>query len=306
MKSLQDLLQFLLRHDNVAVFGNLGRNPQVVYDMLAADPQLHVVIQSHYYFSVGSLDNRIRMITTADIPPDPIDLLVVLEPAPYKRLVKPPQAARWVVFTSHFTYHSSPDVVWTYVSYFHHANVSDLMRHTQHLLKLQGTSIQTHNVHDVPVNAVHTLVVPRHSEVALSAPDTFVLVNLTELTSPHVMSLAFWDAFDYMLAHKDFVQGWLICFPLKKGRVAFEQFIQHCLDALFCKTFEHGNVTAMSQILTLVPYYKSGSIDRTFQVPVYDLLGVEYIAPRDPVDACKAATVYNLEHWAGHLYRIKK
>ncbi|KAG8173821.1 hypothetical protein JTE90_016310 [Oedothorax gibbosus] len=306
MNNLQDLLQFILRHDGVAVFGNLGRNPQVVYDMLAADSQLQVVIRSNYYIAVGSVDNRIRMITSGDIPPDPIDLYVVLEPDPYKLVEKPRQAARWVVFTSHFTYQSRPETVWTYVSYFHGINVSDMMRNTQHLLKLQENSIQTHNVQNVPVNSINKLIVPRQTDDTLSAPDTFVIINLIHFSNPHLMSLAFWDAFDYMLAHKDFVKGWLICFPLKNGRHAFEQFIQNCLDALFCKTFEHGNVTSMTQILTLIPYYKSGSIDQTFNVPISQFIGAEYIAPQDPIDTCKAATMYNLEHWVGNLYRIKK
>lgn len=306
MNTLQDLLQFLLRHDNVVVFGNLGRNPQVVYNMLAADPHLHVVIQSQFYVSGSSADNRIRMITNADIPPDPIDLFVVMEPEPYKLLQKPPQAARWVVFTSHLTFTSRPETVWTHVCYFHSSNLSEMCRNTQRLLQLQGASFQTANVHDVRVNAVNTLVVPRQTDATLSEPNTFVIVNLTQYTHPFIMSLAFWDSFDYMLKHVDFIQGWRICFPLKYGRAAFEQFIQTCLDTLFCKKIEHGNVKSLNQILTLLPYYKSGCVDRTFNVPKSRFLGAEYIAPVDSIDICKAATMYNLEHWVGNMYRIKK
>lgn len=305
MQSLQELLQFLLRHDNVVVFGNLGRNQQVVYNMLLADPQLQVVIQTRFYFPINSPDGRIRIINNNDIPPDPIDLFVVLEPEPYALLQKPPQAARWVVFTSHLTFNSRPDTVWTHVCYFHSPNLSEMCRNTQRLLQLQDTSFQTANVNDVRVNAVHKLVLPRTTDATLSEPNTFVIVNLTQYTNPFIMSLVFWDAFDYMLQHVDFVQGWRICFPLKLGRAAFEQFIQTCLDTLFCKKFEHGNVKSLNQILTLLPYYRSGCIDQTFNVPKSRFLGAEFIAPVNPEDTCKAATMYNLEHWAGNVYRIK-
>ncbi|KAG8171044.1 hypothetical protein JTE90_022621 [Oedothorax gibbosus] len=305
MNSLQDLLHFILRHDNVVVFGNLGRNPQVVYKMLHADPHLQVVVQSQFYFSGSSPDNRIRMVTHGDIPPDPIDLFVVLEPEPYKLLQKPHQAVRWVVFTSHLTFKSRPETVWTHVCYFHSFNLTEMCRNTQRLLQLQDTSFQTANVNDVRVNAVNTVVVPRQKDTALSEPNTFVIVDLTQYTHPFTMSLAFWDSFDYMLKHVDFIQGWRICFPLKFGRAAFEQFIQTCLDTLFCKRFEHGNVTSLNHILTLLPYYKSGCIDQTFNVPKRRFLGAEIIAPINPDDICKAATMHNLEHWAGNVYRIK-
>ncbi|GFX53098.1 uncharacterized protein TNCV_3285611 [Trichonephila clavipes] len=303
MNSIQDLLQIILRHDYVVVFGNLGRYPRVLFDAFLADSQLNVAIYSPYYLCSSTPDERIRVVKSSKV--QPCDLYVVLEPPPYQLLEKPAQATRMVVFTSHFTYKTHPENVWTFVSFFHTLNVTELARNTQELLSLQDHSIQTPSIHQVQVDAVHKVTLSGRADGALDNPNTYVLINLSGYSSPFHMFLAIWDSFDYMLTNKNFVKKWMICFPHSGGRKAFDQFLQNCLDNLFCKKFEHGNVTSIGNILSLMPFYKSGCIHQTFSIPKGRILGVEYVAPITLTDACKAATMYNLEHWVGNVYRIK-
>ncbi|GFT71245.1 uncharacterized protein NPIL_552051 [Nephila pilipes] len=236
MNSVQDLLQFILRHDYVVVFGNLGRYPRVLFEALAADNQLNVAIQSQYYLCPSTPDERIRVVKPNHV--QPCDLFVVLEPTPYQLLEKPAQATRMVVFTSHFTYNTRPENVWTFVSFFHTLNVTEMSRHTQELLSRQDHSIQTSSISQVHVDAVHTVTLYGRGDGTLITPDTYVLIDLTKYSSPFHMFLAVWDSFDYMLSNKNFIKGWMICFPQKNGRQAFDQFIQNCLDKLFCKTLK--------------------------------------------------------------------
>ncbi|GBN19748.1 hypothetical protein AVEN_261818-1 [Araneus ventricosus] len=306
MNTLPDLIQFILRHDHVIVFGNLGRYPKILFDVLASDPQLNVTIVSPYYLCESTPDNRIRVVNPKQSV-DSCDLHVVMEPTPYQLVEKPPKAARMAVFTSHFTYNSGPETVWTNVCYFHTdtPDVMDRVKCTQDLLKLQDHSIQTQNVNQVFVEAMHRLIIRGRKDSPIDTSDTYVLVDLTQYKTPFVMYLAFLDAFDYMIDNTDRVSRWVVCFQPKDGRKAFDQFTQNCLDKLFCKRIEHGNVTDMGKILALLPFYKSGSIDRTFPIPTFRFLDTEYVSPSTPSEACKAATMYNLDHWVGNIYRIK-
>jgi hypothetical protein len=301
MKDLLDLLHFLVCHDNVIVYGNLGRNPATVFEMLSSDPHLNAVIRSLHYPCPSTSDNRIRACHKVDL----CDMFVLLEPGYDELVEKPPQATRWVIFTSHLTFKGRPETVWTRVCYFHAHHVGNLARDTQYLLKLQKPSLETNQVQRIKTDALHRIIVTGASEKPLTTPHTFVVIDLTLYFDTLKMSLALWDAFDYMLSYKDVVQGWLICFP-SSGRNAFEQFIQHCMDRLFCTTFEHGNVISMKQIATLIPYYTSGCIEETFQVTKCHLYSIPYIAPTLSADVCKAATQYNLEHWGKNVYRIKQ
>lgn len=296
MNTLDDLLRFILRHDHVIVFGNLGRYPKLVFDALVADPQLEVVISSPYYACPSG--GRIHAQETNTLI-DSCDLFISMEPVPYQMIEKPPKAARMVVFTSHFNFMTRPESVWSFVSYFHDP------QDVQSLLKIQDVSIQTRSLLHVQVDAVHKVSVQGKSEVGVEHPDTYVLIDLTPYSHPFTMYLAFWDAFDFMQTHKDFIRGWRICFPEKQGKTAFYQFAQSTLDQLLCHPFHHGNVTDVRKIVSMLPYYTSGSIEKEFNVSKAKFMDVEYIAPSDPLDICKASTYYNLEHWVDNIYRIK-
>jgi len=270
--------------------------------MLCSDPQLNVVIRSRHYPCPSTSDNRIRV---GNDSVDACDIFVLLEPGYDELVTKPPQATRWVIFTSHLTFKGRLETVWTRVCYFHAHHVGNLARDTQHLLKLQKPSLETKNIQRLKMNTVHRITLSGKSDTPLTTPHTFVVIDLTMHFDTLKMSLALWDAFDYMLSHKNFIEGWLIVFP-SSGRQSFEQLIQHCMDRLFCATFEYGNVTSMKQIVTLIPYYTLGCIEETFDVSKRYLYNIPYIAPILPVDACKAAIQHNLEHWAKNIYRIKK
>lgn len=304
MDTIEDLFRFILRHDHVVVFGNLGRYPQKVFNALSLDPQLNVAIQSAYYDCPSSPDGRIRVITPNQGLDTFCDLMVVLEPLPDQILEKPPKASRLVVFTSHFNCSRNLETVWTLVSFFHCESPPLLIRHTQELLKLQDKSIQTQDIQRVQPNAVNSLTIQGKTQQTL-ASESYVLIDLTRYTQPLTMYLAFWDAFDYMLQNKSLVQRWCIAFPQSRGMMAFEQVWQNCLDLLYCKTIENGNVTELRNILGLLPFYKSGSIDKEFNVPTASFMGVEYLALSKPEDVCKAASKHNLEYWVGSIYRLK-
>lgn len=303
MNTLDELFRFILKHDHVVVFGNLGRHPNVIFDQLVSDPQLNVIVQSYLYNVPSTPDNRIR-----SNPPnqnESCDLMVIVEPIPNEPLKKPPNAARLVVFTSHLNFSKTLETVWTFVSYFHTPSLQLQAAHTQELLKAQDTSVQVKDMNQVHVDSINTLVIQGQSEQPVSLPNTYVLVDLTRYSHALTMYLAFLDAFDFMLVNKNYIEKWMICFPQQRGRQAFDQFVQYCLDEFHCKDFQNGNVTDKGTILSLLPYYKSGSIDLNFTIPISKVLGVEYISPVTQEDVCKAATKYNLEHWVGNIYRIR-
>ncbi|GFV91952.1 uncharacterized protein TNCV_2729181 [Trichonephila clavipes] len=76
MNSIQDLLQFILRHDYVVVFGNLGRYPRVLLMHSFADSQQNVWPFTPYYLCSSTPDERIRVVKPSKV--QPCDLYVVL------------------------------------------------------------------------------------------------------------------------------------------------------------------------------------------------------------------------------------
>jgi hypothetical protein len=288
------------------VFGNLGRNPDVLYKCLESIPQLDVAVVSPHYLFPASPDNRIRVIRPNDQNSDRCDLLVVIEPTPFQRIEKPSTASRLVVFTSHFSFSTRQESLFTYVSFHHTGTTLDATRrHTKQLQNIQDGSIQTRNPNTIQVDAINVIFVKGRMDGIIDRPETYVIVDLSFHSTAFGMYLSFLDAFDFMLDNVDNIKGWLICFPEKHGRRAFDQFTQNCLDRLFCKTFENGNVTQLNNLLPLVPFYRSGTIDRTFQINKSSFGRVEYVAPKNTIDACKAIVMYNLQHWVGPVYRIK-
>lgn len=307
MNTLTDLFQFILRHDQVVVFGNLGRNPKIISEFLASDPGINVAVLSQFYLFDSTEDNRIRVVNPNQ-PLDFCDLYIIVEPTPYELVEKPPKATRMVIFTSHFAYNTRPETVWTNVCYFHTdtSSISDAVKYTQDLLKSQDHSIQTQNVNLISVEATNKLIISGQPDTPfIETSDTYVIIDLTRFETPFIMYLAFLNAFDFLVANKNSVKRWVMCFNQKTGRKGFDQFTQYCLDKLFCKRIEHGNVTEIGKILALLPFYKSGSIDRAFTIPKSRFGDVDYISPSTPLETCKAATMFNLDHWVGNIYRIK-
>lgn len=305
MESADDLVQFIFRNEYTIVFGNLGRYPQQLYNALEKVPQLQIAIQSPFIIYPFSSDNRIRVVNPNQ-PLKQCDLLVVIEPAPQHKVVKPPNASRIVVFTSHLNFKTCPSTIWTHITYIYASNLQLLARDTKHLLSIQDGSIQTRDVNQVKLDTVHNLILRGRTNKPVTQPETYILIDLVNDSSAFEMFLRFWESFDYMLANVKSIKGWAICFPQKNGRRSFEQFAQNCLDTLFCRKMEYGNVKTLSHLLALVPFYRSGCIDRNFDIPTSLFGDVRYVSVKSPQEACQAATKYDLEHWVGPLYRIKE
>lgn len=285
MQTIQDLFNFILHHDRCLVFGNLGRYPHFIFEMLATVPLLRVVIVSNRC-TVSSTENRIRVQLPTD-PVDRCDLLIYLEPASLQLVDRHPSASRVVVFASHFTFQMRDGDRWINVCYFHGPAATQ----TKELLALQDFPIQTRNVGLVEVDHANVLTISGRVDTAPSG--SYVIVDLTRFNKDTLtMYLAFWDAFDYLLENKPLVDRWVVCFS-ENAREAFTRFTQKVIDALFCKTFEHGNVKDQRDILELLPFYQSGTLDRTFDLPVYTFGGIKYVVPKSVEEACKAAAMHD-------------
>lgn len=306
MESLQDLLQFILRNEYSVVFSNLGRYPKILLDALEALPQLQISVQSNIILFPApkeELDHRVRIVSSSL---DPCDLLVVVEPSPQQKVVKPLQAKRIVVFTSQLNFQFDPATIWTPITYIHASNLQLLVDHTRRLLSIQDDAVQTNDVKNITLDVVHKLVVAGRTFDSVPHNDTYVVVDLIRCTSGFEMFMTFLNSFDFMLENIDKIRGWLICYAHKNGRLAFEQFIQNCLDKLFCRNTEYGNVTKLQHLLAMVPFYQSGCIDRNFNVSTQSFGNVRYVAVKSAIEACQAAMRYDLEHWAGPMYIIKE
>lgn len=288
MQTLEELFKFILEQERSLVFGNLSRYPQLIYESLVSIPSLQVLILSNHC-PLTSKESRIRVQRSSD-PIDRCDLLIYIEPAASQLITKHALASRVVVFASHFAFQKPDNERWVPVSYFHGVDPTA----TQELLSIQDFPLQTRNVGLVEVDREHVLALSGRIPNAPRHADTYVIVNLTPFHKDALsMYLAFWDAFDYLLEHRAFVNRWVCCFS-DQNRPGFLRFTQKVIDALFCRTFEHGNVTETRQILLLLPFFQSGTIDRTFDLNVSVFGQMKFVAPKTVEDACKAAAMHNV------------
>lgn len=288
MHTLSDLLSFLLQQDRSIVFGNVGRYPQLLFQTLVALPQLRVIVLSHHY-PYASTDPRIRVQKPTE-PVDRCDLLVYVEPASLQWVAKQPLASRVAVFTSHYTFKWPETERWIHVSFFHGADPVG----TAQLLARQQFPIHTQNIGLVEVDHANTVTLSGKHPAAPPQNGAFVIVDLTQFNADTLsMYLAFWDAFDYMLQHRASVGDWVTCFSAK-GHRAFKRFAQKVIDALFCRKFEYGNVTDYRDLLALLPFYQSGSIDATFPLKKASFGGMVFVAPKTVEEACRAAVMQDV------------
>lgn len=308
MDTIQKLFQFVLQRERTVVFGNLSRYPQRIYDALVDLPHLQVTVVSKRY-PFASSEYRIRVVPESGVVGF-CDVLMVLEPDSLQMIQKPPLAAHVVIFTTHFTFQTYPNDDWTDVCYFHAPSpppLSRWMSNTQTLLGLQDFSLQTGHVDQIDVHHANVSILRGRPDTAPTKSSTYFIVDLTKFNKDTLsMYLAFWDAFDYMLDHLDSVHRWVVCFSEHNGRYAFERFTQKTIDVLLCKKFEHGNVTKIHDILSLIPFYKSGIIDTDFHVPVSAFGGNKIVIPKTMREACKSAILYDLDHLSKTVYCIRE
>ena len=286
MQTIRELIDFLLQQDRSIVFGNLGRYPQLLVETFLSMPSLRVVIITQRQCS--STDNRIRIQRPTD-PVERCDLLVYFEPASLQWIEKHPMASRIVIFTSHYTFSVPSKEQWIDVCYFHGLDRSG----TRELLQIQDFPIQTRNVGLVKIDHTNIVTLSGKADAVPPLYGAYVIVDLTRFNKDTLsLYLAFWDAFDILLEHKALIDRWVICFS-DNGRQAFVRFTQKVIDALFCRTFEHGNAKEHRDILSLLPFYQSGTIDKSFQVKLSSFGGVSLAIPKTIEEACKMATVHN-------------
>lgn len=304
MDTLQELVDHVLRHEQTIVFGNLGRYPKILYEALAAKPLLEMTVVCDRF---PSTDPRIRVVQNYRDPISRCDVLVYVEPPSLQWIEKIPSASHTVVFTSHFTFRFNTSC-WTYVCYFHTLNVDDLIDRTQKLLDKQDSSLQTRDPNMIGGNYTNVFVSQGQQVRGTLANDsTYFVIDLTQYKKDTLsMYLAFWDAFDFMLEHLDAIERWVICFADTNGRRAFDMFTQKCIDFLFCRPFQEGNVTELQKLLQLIPFYKSGIIDSNFQIPVHSFGGLKLVIPKTVEEANKAAAQFDLDHLDRNVYCIRE
>lgn len=289
MQSVQDVLEFVLRQERTVVFGNLGRYPRLLYEALVSIPLIRCVVVFSARRPLVSADDRIRVQRPAD-PVDRCDLLVYVEPSSSQPVERHRQASRVAVFTSHYTFRlPSGRERWIDACYFHDPDPEGTAR----LLARQDFPVQTNNVALVEMDRTNVVTVTGRNDLPppLSA---YVVVDLTAHNRDSLsMYLAFWDAFDYLLEHRSRVDRWVVCFS-DRNRQSHLRFCQKVVDALFCRSFEHGNVTDHKKILSLLPYFRSGALDKTFRLNTSSFGGLEFAAPKTVEDACKVAAMRNV------------
>lgn len=300
MQSIVDLLNFIMQRDRCIIFGDLGRYPEYLIDALKSIPMLKVIIISRYD-NVHSTENRIRVVRSKDFI-EKCDLLIYLEPASVYMIDKHPLALRVAVFTSHFTFQIPSGNVWTDVCFF----IKPDSEGTRQLLEKQDFPIQTRNIGLVQVDYTNVLTISGKESAPPNNYDTYVIVDLTNFNKDTLsMYLAFWNAFDFMLENKDFIGRWVVCFP-ENGRQAFMRFTQKVLDSLSCRKFEYGNVKDLKTLVTLLPFYKSGTIDKKFDVKLTTFGGLRIATPKTIEDACKVAMMYDVYPLVKNVFVIRE
>lgn len=300
MQSLQDLLNFILQRDRCIVYGDLGRYPRHLLEAFEAFPMLKVIVVTRNQ-DLHSTDNRIRVVRSADLL-EKCDLLVYLEPASMQTIEKHPLALRVAVFASHYTFKTNRKDRWSDVCFFLKVDSEG----TRRLLEKQDFPIQTRNVGLVQVDHANVLTISGKDSASPNDRDTYVIVDLTKFNKDTLsLYLAFWDAFDFMLENKHSIDRWVVCFP-ENGRQPFARFTQKVLDSLLCKKFEHGNVKDIQTLATLLPFYKSGTIDRKFDVKLSSFGGIKFAAPKTIEDACKVAAMYDVHPLVKNILLIRE
>ncbi|GFT52037.1 uncharacterized protein NPIL_204311 [Nephila pilipes] len=312
MKTIDELFEFIFENDKTVVYGNLGRQPHVLFEYLIRNyPTFEIHVFSDYYHLPSASNIQVNRDFYGKC-----DLLIFIEPPPNMIVSPPKEAARIVVFTSHLllTEMSSPSV---YVSFFNVPNIRNEILNVKSVLSLQENSVQAmrgdvlknqinyFNVKTIGVNfpVCDINIVPGKPTNPLEYK-TFVIADLTNTTSPLNLLVYLWDIFDYLKDNIDKIERWLICFPEKRIK-RYEQFVQECINKLFCKTFMHGNVINSAELLGLTPFYKSGVFDKSHSCENKYFCRLKYVAPTNETEAFKTCIAHNLNPLNGQLYLVE-
>lgn len=311
---LQELFKYAMTNEQTLIFGNLGRLPNVYVDYIHQNYPHHKVRIVSNCYSVPIPSDFIRQIKFDQALMEMCDLLVIAEPFPYSEIpARFPNAGTTIIFTSHVIFKIRNEQC-SFTTYFHHQNNDLYSRNVKRLLELQDGSMESSNINlaknriDFP--SVVSVGPSKESDITLGGNNTdppslsdsknYVIVNLSNRYLPIEMYVYFWDVFDYMIRHIDQIERWSICFR-EKSKFMYDNITQESINRLFCfKQFE----PYLKNLLSLLPFYKSGVIDKRINVKLENFHNLEYVAPLLLHDALKANIMFDLKPFVGSLYRV--
>lgn len=312
MNTLDELFNFILENDKTIVYGNLGRYTHILFDyIMKSFPTFEIQVFSNYYYVPSTPTIKVNTDSVGKC-----DLLIYIEPAPNMVVISYKEAARVVVFSSHLllTDASSPS---TFVSFYYSPNVRKNISNNKRLLNMQGCSVQAargdvlktqydfFEIKTIGVNyPVCDININPGKPVLALYSKTFVIVDMTNTTSSLHLLLYLWDVLDYLQDNIDMVERWLICFPEKKMK-HFNKFVQECRNKLACKRFKLGNVTDKAELMALTPFYQTSTIDIDTNIQVKKFCNLDYITPKNDIEAFTCSLKYNMTPLARHIYIIE-
>lgn len=318
-EDLETLFENCLRHEQALVYGDLGRLPHVVVRHLAScHSHLKAMFASVYYpIAFPTDDLQFRQVDYGDVSRVKCDLLVLFEPSAHSVIRdRYPGAGCLLVLTSHAVLElSNPNV--RHAIYFHSAGggVFDWETRVERVRLLASRMEGSEENDDVQVARHHVnhdrvvTIGPRSAsdktlvpgkETPLLERDAFAIVDLSDVTVPTGVFLYLWDAFDYMAAHLDRVERWSVCFG-RNGKLLYDNFVLECIDRLHCSPVYQKH---LKRLLPLLPFYKSGTIDKQFDVTLHCFGKHEYVVPETMEEAFKAALAYDTKPLVGGILSV--
>lgn len=321
-EDLDSLFKTILDSDQTLVYGDLGRLPHIVVQYLSSrHAHLKVLFVSFYYPVSFPNHLQFRNIQHKDIQGSKCDLLVLIEPSAHS-IIKHnySSAGSTLILTSHAVLDlQNPSI--RHAIYFHNVGGGGsfdwsqrIDRIRQLMSKLEGSE-ESENVSVVKHHISHPDVITigrdSHSDITLSPgkcaelphKSHFVIVDLTNISITTGIFLYFWDAFDYMTTHLDRVERWSVCFG-RQRKIRYDNFVQECIDRLHCSPVFQKH---LKQILPLLPFYKSGTIDKNFEdIEIFRFIRHEYVAPKTLDDAFKMTIAFDTKPLVGGVFSIIK
>lgn len=321
-EDLDSLFQTVFDNDQILVYGDLGRLPHILIQYLSSNyANITAMFVSFYYRPSFPNHLQFRLIQHHEISNNKCDLLVLIEPSAHSIIRdKYPSARSTLILTSHAVLDLKNRNI-QHAIYFHAAGggasfdwPTRIDRIRKLMSKLEGSE-ENENVqvvkHHISHPAIVTIGPGAHSDIALSPGkgtqlrniQHFVIVDLTHLSIPTAIFLFFWDAFDYMAANLNHVERWSVCFGRQK-RLFYENFVQECIDRLHCSPIFQRH---LKRLLPLLPFYKSGTIDKNFEdINILRFIRHEYAVPETLDEAFKVAIAFNTKPLVGGAFSIVK
>lgn len=313
MNTLDELFNFIMENDKTVVYGNLGRYTHILFDyIMKSFPTFQIQVFSNYYYVPSTPTIKSNSDTI-----DKCDLLIYIEPTPNMTIMSYKEAARIVVFSSHLLLTDSNNPS-TYISFFYSPDIRKNITKNRRILNMQGCSVQAtrgdvlktqYDFFEIKTIGVNYPVCdininPGKPTLSLTAK-TFIIVDMTNTTSSLHLLLSLWDVLDYLQDNIEMLEKWIICFPEKKMK-HYHTFVQECRNKLACKNIRLGNVTNKAELLALTPFYLITTINvdaNTSEVKKF--CNLDYITPKNDIEAFKSSIKFNITPLAGHIYIVE-